>query len=34
LRFEIPMLGQIGLDYGYGTAVKHWRFHFILGPAF
>lgn len=34
LRFEIPMLGQIGLDYAYGTALKHWRFHFILGPAF
>jgi len=34
LRFEIPMLGQIGLDYAYGTSLKHWRFHFILGPAF
>lgn len=34
LRFEIPMLGQIGLDYAYGTSLKHWRFHFILGPSF
>jgi outer membrane protein insertion porin family len=33
LRFEIPMLGQIGLDYAYGTAVRHWRFHFIFGPS-
>lgn len=33
LRFEIPMLGQIGLDYGYGTAVKDWRFHFVFGPS-
>jgi outer membrane protein insertion porin family len=34
LRFEIPLLGQVGFDYAYGTAVKNWRFHFILGPAF
>lgn len=34
LRFEIPLLGQVGFDYAYGTAVKKWRFHFILGPAF
>jgi outer membrane protein insertion porin family len=33
LRFEIPMLGQIGLDYAYGTAVRNWRFHFIFGPS-
>jgi len=34
LRFEIPLLGQVGFDYAYGTAVKNWRFHFILGPSF
>lgn len=34
LRFEIPLLGQVGFDYAYGTAVKDWRFHFIIGPAF
>lgn len=34
VRFEIPMLGQIGFDYAYGTAVKDWRFHFIIGAAF
>ncbi len=34
LRFEIPMLGQVGFDYAYGTAVKDWRFHFIIGSAF
>ncbi len=32
LRFEIPMLGRIGFDYAYGTGVKDWRFHFIIGP--
>jgi outer membrane protein insertion porin family len=34
LRFEIPLLGNIGFDYAYGTAVKDWRFHFIVGSAF
>jgi outer membrane protein insertion porin family len=34
LRFEIPLLGQVGFDYAYGTAAKDWRFHFIIGPAF
>ncbi|MBD3161935.1 MAG: BamA/TamA family outer membrane protein, partial [Candidatus Eisenbacteria bacterium] len=34
LRFEIPLLGQIGFDYAYGTAVDDWRFHFIIGSAF
>jgi outer membrane protein insertion porin family len=34
LRFEIPLLGNIGFDYAYGTAVKDWRFHFIVGAAF
>lgn len=34
LRFEIPLLGQVGFDYAYGTSAKDWRFHFIIGPAF
>jgi len=33
LRFEIPMLGPIGLDYAYGTAARDWRFHFIIGTS-
>ena len=34
VRLEIPMLGRIGFDYAYGTAVDDWRFHFVIGPAY
>jgi outer membrane protein insertion porin family len=39
LRFEIPLLGQIGLDYAYGfdrTVVSDpgWRPHLLLGRSF
>jgi outer membrane translocation and assembly module TamA len=39
VRFEIPLLGQIGLDYAYGfnrTVVSDpgWRPHLLLGRIF
>ncbi len=34
LRVEIPMLGLVGLDYGYGIDRGRWQAHFIIGPAF
>jgi len=37
LRLEIPMLGQVGFDYGYGfdrTEGGKWEPHFIMGRLF
>jgi outer membrane protein insertion porin family len=34
VRLEIPMLGQVGLDYAYGIERGKYRTHLILGPSF
>ena len=34
IRLEIPMLGVVGFDYGYGVDRGKWQSHFIIGPAF
>jgi outer membrane protein insertion porin family len=36
LRVEVPILGNIGLDFGYGfnRAKPGWRTHFLLGNLF
>lgn len=37
IRLEIPMLGQVGFDYGYGfdrTGGGKWEPHFIMGRLF
>jgi outer membrane protein insertion porin family len=37
IRLEIPLLGQIGFDYGYGFDREgggRWEPHFLIGPQF
>ncbi|MBU2690272.1 MAG: outer membrane protein assembly factor BamA [Candidatus Eisenbacteria bacterium] len=34
MRLEIPMLGQVGLDYAYNIEKGRFRTHLILGPSF
>lgn len=34
IRMEIPMLGVIGFDMGYGIETKSWEPHFQLGTSF
>jgi len=37
VRMEVPMLGTIGLDYGYGfdrLDGPQWEAHFVVGPGF
>jgi outer membrane protein insertion porin family len=37
IRLEIPLLGQIGFDYGYGfdqIGGGRWEPHFLIGPQF
>jgi hypothetical protein len=31
VTLEIPMLGPVGLYYGYGTETGRWKTHFAFG---
>jgi outer membrane protein insertion porin family len=34
VRFDVPMLGLMGFDYGYSISEKHGRLHFSFGTTF
>ena len=34
IRIEVPMLGVIGFDMGYGIEARSWEPHFQLGTSF